>query len=170
MCWGPKCDSTRTPEETWTNLQKWSEVLQRPRYNDEDAEYNLSDESWSLIKKLITYADLRYKTIEKVQQHPWFADVDWERLRDIEPPYVPELYMETDTRYFDDFDSEEDKKYNEVRKKQRHVDGVEEVDNQMSRSVWVGFTFGKNGPNLSISFLAYFGQYILLDTLLNIPD
>ena len=83
-----------------------------------------------------------------MQKHVWFADVDWEHLRDIEPPYIPELYTETDTRYFDDFSNEEDMaKYNEVREKQKHVDEVEEVEQGMSRGVWVGFTFGKNGPN-----------------------
>ena len=34
-----------------------------------------------------------------------------------------------------------------VREKQRHVDEVEEREQPMSRGVWVGFTFGKNGPN-----------------------
>jgi cell cycle protein kinase DBF2 len=38
-------------------------------------------------------------------------------------------------------------KYQEVRDKQKHVEEVEEVDKPMSRGIWVGFTFGKNGPN-----------------------
>lgn len=98
--------------------------------------------------RLITYADLRYKTLEEVQKHPWFDEVEWDKLREIESPFVPEIYNETDTRYFDDFSSEEDMaKYQEVRDKQKHVDEVEEVENSMSRGVWVGFTFGKNGPN-----------------------
>ena len=47
-----------------------------------------------------------------------------------------------------DFSSEDDMaKYQEVRDKQRHVDEVEESDNPAGRGVWVGFTFGKNGPS-----------------------
>lgn len=83
-----------------------------------------------------------------MKKHAWFAEVPWDELREVETPYVPELYTETDTRYFDDFSSEEDMaKYQEVRDKQKHVDEVEEVEQPMSRGIWVGFTFGKNGPN-----------------------
>lgn len=46
----------QTPEETWTNLQKWTEVLQRPQYDNDDVEYNLSDESWNLIKKYVYHS------------------------------------------------------------------------------------------------------------------
>ena len=91
---------------------------------------------------------MRYKTLDDVKKHPWVVDVLWDELREYESPYVPELYAETDTRHFDDFSSEEDMaKYQEVRDKQKHVEEVEEVDIPMSRGVWVGFTFGKNGPN-----------------------
>lgn len=39
-------------------------------------------------------------------------------------------------------------KYAEVREKQRNVEAVKEKDEGFSRGVWVGFTFGKNGPGL----------------------
>ena len=38
-------------------------------------------------------------------------------------------------------------KYAEVREKQRNVDKVREKEEDFARGVWVGFTFGKNGPN-----------------------
>lgn len=43
----------QNPEETWTNLQKWPEVLKRPVYEGDDAEYNMSDEAWSLVKRSV---------------------------------------------------------------------------------------------------------------------
>lgn len=50
--------------------------------------------------------------------------------------------------YYDDFTNEADMaKYQEVIEKQRAVASVKEVDEPASRGVWVGFTFGKNGPN-----------------------
>ena len=50
--------------------------------------------------------------------------------------------------YYDDFTNEEDMaKYQEVIEKQKAVAGVKEVEEPASRGVWVGFTFGKNGPN-----------------------
>jgi cell cycle protein kinase DBF2 len=39
-------------------------------------------------------------------------------------------------------------KYAEVREKQRNVDLLKEKDEPFARGVWVGFTFGKNGPGL----------------------
>jgi len=37
-------------------------------------------------------------------------------------------------------------KYAEVREKQKNVDRVKEKEESFGRGVWVGFTFGKNGP------------------------
>lgn len=37
-------------------------------------------------------------------------------------------------------------KYAEVQEKQKNVDMVREIEEPMGRGVWVGFTFGKNGP------------------------
>ena len=38
-------------------------------------------------------------------------------------------------------------KYGEVFEKQKAVDNLKEKGEPMGRGVWVGFTFGKNGPN-----------------------
>ena len=40
-------------------------------------------------------------------------------------------------------------KYAEVKEKQRNVDKVKEKDMEFGRGVWVGFTFGKNGPGVN---------------------
>ena len=39
-------------------------------------------------------------------------------------------------------------KYAEVKEKQRNVEKVKEKDEPFGRGVWVGFTFGKNGPGV----------------------
>lgn len=63
------------------------------------------------------------------------------------PPFVPALDSEIDTGYYDDFTSAEDMaKYTEVKEKQAKVEKVKEKDVSFGRGVWVGFTFGKNGP------------------------
>lgn len=60
---------------------------------------------------------------------------------------MPALDSEVDTGYYDDFTSAEDMaKYAEVQAKQRNVDKVKEKEMEFGRGVWVGFTFGKNGP------------------------
>lgn len=160
--------SGRTPEETWTNLDKWSTVLRRPEYDaPEDQVFNLTDIAWDAITRyavilfvcvlsfgliyvlyrLIAHASVRYATLGQVRDHPFFTGIKWDNLRDTDPPYVPELTGEDDAGYYDDFTSPQDmEKYAEVIEKQRHVERVKEKDEPLSRGVWVGFTFKKNGP------------------------
>jgi cell cycle protein kinase DBF2 len=101
----------------------------------------------SPIGRLIAHESVRYNSVKQVQSHSFFLRTPWERLRQSEPPFVPSLDSETDTGYYDDFTSAEDMaKYAEVLEKQRNVDAVREKDQTFGRGVWVGFTFGKNGP------------------------
>ena len=96
---------------------------------------------------LIAHVDTRWSTLEDVQQHPFFSEIPWPTLRDQPAPFVPALDNDLDTGYYDDFSSPDDMaKYTEVKEKQRNVDRVREKDDGFGRGVWVGFTFGKNGP------------------------
>ena len=46
--------SGRTPEETWTNLDKWTTVLRRPEYDaPEDQVFNLTDIAWDAITRWV---------------------------------------------------------------------------------------------------------------------
>ncbi|KZT68829.1 kinase-like protein [Daedalea quercina L-15889] len=141
--------SGSTPEETWTNLKNWTKVLRRPEYDKpEDLIFNLTDIAWDAVTSLIAHASMRYSTLSQVADHPFFEGVQWEHLRAVKAPFVPALDSEIDTGYYDDFTSAEDMaKYAEVREKQRNVDRVKEKEESFARGVWVGFTFGKNGPN-----------------------
>ncbi|KAG6331083.1 hypothetical protein ID866_8005 [Astraeus odoratus] len=138
-----------TPEETWTNLKNWTKVLRRPEYDKpEDLIFNLTDIAWDAVTRLISHASVRYSSISQVSGHPFFDGVKWEDLRSTRAPFVPALDSEIDTGYYDDFTSPEDMaKYAEVREKQKNVEKVKEKEDPAARGVWVGFTFGKNGPN-----------------------
>lgn len=88
-------------------------------------------------------------SLDQLQKHPFFQPVHWEDLRAVQAPFVPALDSEIDTGYYDDFTSPEDMaKYAEVQEKQRNVDKVREKEDDGTRGVWVGFTFGKNGPGV----------------------
>lgn len=92
---------------------------------------------------------MRYSTLAQVTEHPFFKFIDWDDLRSVRAPFVPSLDSEIDTGYYDDFSSPEDMaKYAEVQEKQRNVEKVKEKEEPVSRGVWVGFTFGKNGPGV----------------------
>ncbi|CZT20689.1 probable cAMP-dependent protein kinase catalytic subunit (PKA) [Ramularia collo-cygni] len=47
-----------------------------------------------------------------VKKHPWFKDIDWDRLyhRKMQGPIVPHLKSADDTRNFDDYDPEPEKR------------------------------------------------------------
>ncbi|KAG8220249.1 AGC/NDR protein kinase [Butyriboletus roseoflavus] len=138
-----------TPEETWTNLKNWTKVLRRPEYDKpEDLIFNLTDIAWDAVTRLISHSSVRYATLAQVTSHPFFDGVKWEALRSTRAPFVPALDSEIDTGYYDDFTSPEDMvKYAEVKEKQKNVDKVREKEDLPARGVWVGFTFGKNGPS-----------------------
>ncbi|KAL1673273.1 kinase-like domain-containing protein [Schizophyllum commune] len=145
--------SGSTPEETWTNLKNWTKVLRRPEYDKpEDLIFNLSDIAWDAVTRLISHASVRYSQLSQVTEHPFFAGVYWEDLRAVEAPFVPALDSEIDTGYYDDFTNLDDMaKYAEVKEKQRNVDAVKEREESAPRGVWVGFTFGKNGPGANFT-------------------
>jgi protein-serine/threonine kinase len=39
-------------------------------------------------------------TVDQIKQHPFFYGVDWESIRNIEAPFIPDLRSITDTSYF----------------------------------------------------------------------
>lgn len=134
-----------TVEETWQNLKRWQKVLRKPVY--EDPNYFLSRRTWDFITKLVASKDYRFKNIHEIHAHDYFHEVDFTRLRDQRPPFVPELDSETDAGYFDDFSSESDMaKYKEVHDKQRALEDMAEREDKMSKGLFVGFTFRHRKP------------------------
>ncbi|KAK4102100.1 kinase-like protein [Parathielavia hyrcaniae] len=134
-----------TADETWRNLNHWRDVLKRPVW--EDPSYFLSNRTWSFITTCINSRSRRFSNIKDIFSHQYFAEVDWATLRETKPPFVPELDSETDAGYFDDFSNEADMaKYKEVHEKQQALEKLEERDDEMSKSLFVGFTFRHRKP------------------------
>ncbi|KAL7787966.1 protein kinase [Trichoderma ceciliae] len=134
-----------TPDETWRNLKHWKEVLKRPVW--EDPAYFLSNRTWSFIATCINSRARRFSNIKDIFAHQYFAEVDWDSLRQTPAPFVPELDSETDAGYFDDFGSEADMaKYKEVHDKQAALESLAEREEEMSKSLFVGFTFRHRKP------------------------
>ncbi|KAG5975090.1 hypothetical protein E4U58_002084 [Claviceps cyperi] len=133
------------PDETWRNLKHWKEVLKRPVW--EDPNYFLSNRTWNFITTCINSRARRFSNIQDIYGHQYFAEVDWETLRQTRAPFVPELDSETDAGYFDDFSNEADMaKYKEVHEKQQAMETLADRDDEMSKSLFVGFTFRHRKP------------------------
>lgn len=129
-----------TVEETWQNLRRWDKVLRKPRFDD--PAYFLSTRTWDLISRLVTSKVRRFRNVNEIYRHAYFAEVDWSKLREQRAPFVPELDGETDAGYFDDFTSEMDMaKYKEVHDKQTALENMADRDEQMGKGLFVGFTF-----------------------------
>lgn len=126
-----------TVDETWQNLKQWKKVLRKPVY--EDPSYFLSKRTWDLITRLVASQSSRFRGISEIHAHQYFAEVDWNRLRENKAPFVPELDSETDAGYFDDFGSEADMaKYKEVHEKQAALEAMADRGDKMGKGLFVG--------------------------------
>ncbi|KAI0845860.1 kinase-like protein [Daldinia vernicosa] len=134
-----------TADETWHNLKHWKEVLKRPVW--EDPNYFLSTRTWNFITTCINSRSKRFSNIKDIFEHHYFAEVDWNTLRESKAPFVPELDSETDAGYFDDFTNEADMaKYKEVHDKQQALESMADREEQMGKGLFVGFTFRHRKP------------------------
>jgi len=94
------------------------------------------------VSRCINSRAKRFSNIKDIYDHQYFAEVDWQMLRETKAPFVPELDSETDAGYFDDFSNEADMaKYKEVHEKQAALETMAERDEEMSKALFVGFTF-----------------------------
>ena len=59
-----------------------------------------------LMKRLICDREERLgrNGIHEFKEHPFFAGIDWDNIRNLTPPYVPEVTSDADTSNFDDID------------------------------------------------------------------
>ncbi|TID30449.1 hypothetical protein CANINC_000960 [Pichia inconspicua] len=136
--------SGSTTDETYSNLKRWKHVLRRPRY--EDGKHVFSDRTWHFITRLIASPNDRLRSFRQIQEMPYFAEIhNWERLRETQPPFIPDLDDEEDAGYFDDFENEEHMaKYQSVLAKRN-------AEEELARNVatdgtnFVGFTFKHKG-------------------------
>ncbi|KAL8638612.1 MAG: hypothetical protein Q9228_004253 [Teloschistes exilis] len=139
-----------TVEETWHNLKRWDKVLKKPKF--EDPNYFLSHRTWDLVTRCVNSRSKRFRNINEIFKHVYFAEVDWSRLKEQRAPFVPELDSETDAGYFDDFSNEADMaKYKEVHDKQMALENMADRDEQMGKGLFVGFTFRHRKPAVDVN-------------------
>ena len=62
-----------------------------------------------LILKLITNNNSRLgkNGSEEIKNHPFFKGVNWKKIKDMKPPFIPKLKNDYDTRYFEKFQEKE---------------------------------------------------------------
>ena len=88
-----------TPEKVFTNILtkniKWppnmEDIISKPAIN--------------FIKSLMEYdINKRLGTVSanEIKKHEFFKDIDWDNIRSMKPPFVPEVQSDIDTTFFGD--------------------------------------------------------------------
>ncbi|CAI2167346.1 5783_t:CDS:2 [Funneliformis geosporum] len=82
--------------ETYRKIINWRDQLYFPD------DVHLSPEAENLIRRLICAPEQRLGRhgADEIKVHSFFSGVDWESIRNIEAPFVPNLKSITDTSYF----------------------------------------------------------------------
>jgi serine/threonine kinase 38 len=70
---------------------------------------NLSPAAIDLLKRMITDSDSRLgrNGADEIKVHPFFEGIDWNKLKLMRPPYIPNVASEISAENFDKFDEEE---------------------------------------------------------------
>jgi len=70
----------------------------------------ISNTAKDLIKRLLSDIDKRIgkNGVEEIKQHPFFKGINWNKIKELKPPFIPKVKSEFDCRYFEKFDIEED--------------------------------------------------------------
>jgi len=93
--------ASESSHETYKKIMNWRETLKFP--DDVD----LSPEAIDCIRRFCCEPEHRlgHNGIQEIMQHPFFKDIDWDNIRNMTPPFVPNLENIHDTTYFpvDDF-------------------------------------------------------------------
>jgi len=77
------------PTETCQKIIKWKQYFKIP------SDATLSPEAENLIKRLMSPAESRLglNGAAEIKKHPYFKGLDWENVRKIKPPFIPNVIL-----------------------------------------------------------------------------
>ena len=84
-------------------------VLHYENYLSFPNKIKISDCAKDLILKLITDSNFRLgkNGSEEIKKHPFFKGVNWKKIKDMKPPFIPNLKNDFDTKYFEKYQEKE---------------------------------------------------------------
>jgi serine/threonine protein kinase len=96
--------SGETADEIFEQVRNFGDAFQRAIASSAGkADSPLSPGAGQVVLKLICDTSVRLgdEQVEDIKALPWFESVDWNNLREAEPPFIPQLESAEDTTYFE---------------------------------------------------------------------
>jgi len=130
---------SENPSDTCKKIVKWKEHFSIP------SDANLSPEAESFILRMVSPPETRLgvKGVEEIKRHPFFKGIDWNNIRKMKAPFIPELKNDYDTHYFDTFQEQEPFYPPPIANKGKQRKDVD----------YAGYTFNRDNENIKDSFL-----------------
>ena len=117
-----------TPAETFQNIVKGN-------YDESELDES-SPEVKDFIRRLLCQDPekrLGSGSIDEIKHHPWFANIDWDRVQDLPPPFVPSLNSSLDTSYFEERYNFQDRDDSDILEDIRLVESSESTPREEAR-------------------------------------
>ena len=99
-----------TKKITCEKIKNHEKYLQFPK------EKKLSNEVKDLIKKFLSSADKRITDINEIKNHIFFDGFEWEKIKEMTPPFIPEINSIYDTKYLNFENNSNERFENKVKK------------------------------------------------------
>ena len=99
--YAPFC--SKDTSEVCYKILHWEKYLEIPK------KVKISKEAEDLIRKLINNSNVRLgkNGVDEIKKHPFFNDIDWDNIKNLKPPFIPQLNSDYDTKYFEIFPEKE---------------------------------------------------------------
>ena len=127
--YAPFC--SKETSEVCHKILNWEKYLKIP------SKIKISPEAEDLISKLINNPNIRLgiNGAEEIKSHPFFKGLDWENIRGLKAPFIPQLKNDYDTSYFDLYEKKEP--FHPPAKKKKKRKDIE----------YLGYTFKEDPKN-----------------------
>ena len=138
------------PQSTCEKIVHYQKYLKIPE------QIKISNEAEKIIFGFLSEPKKRlgYNGIDEIKKKPFFKNFDWDKIRDMSPPFIPKLDSPDDTRYF----------LNDKNNGINNLTNNKRITNRIKRTN-IYFNRDNNGDNTNrISFPKYcfqFNRYIM---------